>query len=343
MSKTEREPTIINEQMPLNPEEVLRFIRGDTAQEISEMLQSITTEADRVTEFTEGLQQANIQTLAQVLEKLFNENEGLKRPEVIKKVHALRSPKHMHSPLLDACIAANIPAYLYGEAGSGKTTAAEIAASTRGLPSRSTTFTPTASDIKLLGYRDGNGKYNSTGFREIWEGGGIFMMDEIDNGNPNMVVVMNNALEKSEAEFPDGLVKRHENTRIVAGANTIGKGATAMYVGRSPLDAATLDRFAMIPWDIDPWLESLIINVKNPEPQEKIEIKEGGVPKRGEWLDEVRGFRDRAAVNGMKIIVSQRATINGVKLAREGVGMKWLSEMLIYRGMNDTDRKKLAG
>lgn len=40
-------------------------------------------------------------------------------------------------------------------------------------------------------------------------------------------------------------------------------------------------------------------------------------------------------------IISQRAALYGKRLAEQGVGKDWLSEMLLYKGMKKYDREKL--
>jgi len=141
---------------------------------------------------------------------------------------------------------AGVPVLVTGEAGSGKTYSAVQVAKSMGLEFRSLSVGLQTSKTDLLGYMDATGKYVNTSFREMYEKGGVFVMDEIDAGNSNVLIVINSALSNGFASFPDKQVEVHKDFRFIATANTIGKGANTKYVGRNQLDAALLDRFAII-------------------------------------------------------------------------------------------------
>ena len=85
--------------------------------------------------------------------------------------------------------------------------------------------------------------------------GGIFFLDEIDNSDPSALIVINSALANGYMAFPHETIDRHKDFRIIAAANTWGKGADLQYVGRNALDGATLDRFDNIFFDYDTKLE----------------------------------------------------------------------------------------
>lgn len=249
-------------------------------------------------------------------------------------------PQHQHFPLLLAAMRAGVPAMLHGEAGSGKSQAAILASIMLDLEFRALPLSPTTSDTKFYGYQDAAGIYHPTGFRHIYENGGIFLFDELDNAHPSATTAINFALSNEQATFPDAMVKIHKKARFIAAANTIGRGATAQYVGRSPIDAATRDRFAFIPWDIDEQLERAMVE-KDFVPDNQIDISKGGVPKPEDWRTTVVGYRKAFSESGVQQVCSPRATLYGVKLAGVGVGMDWLKELCIYRGMAEHDRKQI--
>lgn len=235
---------------------------------------------------------------------------------------------------------ADVPVWLYGEAGSGKSTAAEQMADELDLSFRSISLGPSTSKADLMGYRDATGEYRSTAYREIYEDGGVFLFDEIDNAHPSVLTILNNSIANNQGEFPDKRISRHDDTRFIAAANTIGRGATAEYVGRTPIDAATIDRFAFVPMDIDPELEEALVlgsQVRN----SYVDISSGGVPNAREWLAVVRAHREAVSELGIRAIIGQRAALYGKRLAEQGVGKDWLSEMLLYKGMKKYDREKL--
>ena len=146
--------------------------------------------------------------------------------------------------------------YLYGPAGTGKTQLAETASEAINLPFYPLSVCGQTTKSDLLGYTTATGSYIETVFRKAYENGGVFLLDEIDNGNPNVTAVLNSALANGVCTFPDKVVKRHPDFVCIACANTFGTGASAEYIGRNPIDAATLDRFKQIFVDYDEELET---------------------------------------------------------------------------------------
>ena len=146
----------------------------------------------------------------------------------------------MFDPVLQIA-ALGINQMLVGPAGSGKTTLAAQVAQALNLEFYFTGALQTKYDI--IGFIDGNGIYHRTAFRNAFENGGVFLWDEIDSSDARAMVAFNSALENDTADFPDGNVKRHPDFISIASANTFGRGADRMYIGRNHLDAATLDRF----------------------------------------------------------------------------------------------------
>ena len=267
-------------------------------------------------------------------------NETPDQPQFQNLQHEKLRASHLHAPLLKAALMADVPVWLYGEAGSGKSTAAEQMADELDLSFRSISLGPSTSKADLMGYRDATGEYRSTAYRETYEDGGVFLFDEIDNAHPSVLTILNNSIANNQGEFPDKRISRHDDTRFIAAANTIGRGATAEYVGRTPIDATTIDRFAFVPMDIDPELEEALVlgdQVRN----SYVDISSGGVPNAREWLAVVRAHREAVSELGIRAIIGQRAALYGKRLAEQGVGKDWLSEMLLYKGMKKYDREKL--
>ena len=64
----------------------------------------------------------------------------------------------------------------------------------------------------LLGFNDATGKPVHTELRRAWENGGVFLCDEMDAGNANVLATLNALLSQPIAAFPDGMVQRHETS-----------------------------------------------------------------------------------------------------------------------------------
>lgn len=148
------------------------------------------------------------------------------------------------------------PIMLIGPAGSGKNVAVSQVADSLGLKMY---YTNNASnEFKLTGFIDAGGNYRDTEFYKAFKNGGVFFLDEIDNSDPSALIVINSALANGYMAFPHETIDRHPDFRIIAAANTWGKGADLQYVGRNALDAATLDRFDNIFFDYDKHLEECL-------------------------------------------------------------------------------------
>jgi cobaltochelatase CobS len=154
---------------------------------------------------------------------------------------------------------------LVGPAGCGKTHLAQQIATALNRKYGAIHGSAGASESQLTGWllpSDG-GKfvYTPSLFVNLYESGeSIFLWDEIDAFDPNMLLVANGALANGHlyvahrTEAP--CVRRGPNVGLMATANTYGTGANPMYSSRNSLDAATLDRFVVVTLDYDRDLES---------------------------------------------------------------------------------------
>lgn len=252
----------------------------------------------------------------QVVETVVKLEAPNKKPVTIKG-------EHKQFGALLAAVSCDEPVFLVGAPAGGKTHAAASVAKALDLPYYDTSVSLQTPVSHLVGYMNATGDYVSTAFRQAYEGGGVFLLDEIDNGNPNTLAVLNAALSNGHMSFPDKLVAKHENFRCIAAGNTYGKGADRQFVGRNQLDDATLDRFVFITWDYDPKIESFL------------------AAGNTDWLKKVKAYREAAEALRMRIVISPRATKNGAKLLAAGLPEAEVLEMTIFKGMSDSDRKKL--
>lgn len=218
------------------------------------------------------------------------------------KVSEVKGLKHKQLEQLITYASLKLNTLLVGMAGTGKTHAAEQVASALGLDFRTMSVGAQTSKSDIAGFMSASGGYVSTGFREAYEDGKMFLMDEIDAGNSNVLILINSALSNGVMAFPDKMVTKHPDFVFVASANTFGNGANRQYVGRNQLDAATLDRFSIIEWLIDDELE------KN--------LATGLMGKA--WYMAVKACRDFVAEKGIRALVTPRATQKGSKLLDAG-------------------------
>lgn len=219
-------------------------------------------------------------------------------------------------------VGCRLHAFLVGPAGSFKTTTAHKVAEALGLEFSSLSICQQTTQVSLLGYMNATGAYVTTEFRKRYQEGGVFLLDEIDNGNANVLAVLNSALANGHCAFPDGMIARHPDFRLIATANTYGNGGSAQYVGRCQLDAATLDRFAFLDWQYDEDLEREIAG-------------------NDAWTDRVFALRAAAASLGSRLIISPRATFEGAALLAAGMDRAKVETLKIWKGIAPEERQKI--
>ena len=258
----------------------------------------------------DGMSSKAKDTIWQIQRKLFPESNGK------STVEQLSHNRHKVFESVKKDVNLNIPAMLVGPAGSGKSTLLYQIAKKLDLQYYPMSVNGQTAEYHIIGYKNANGDYVRTDFRNAYEYGGLFSFEEIDAGNPNVLTVINNALSQDFYLFPDKIVQKHEQFRLCASANTYGYGATRQYVGRNPLDAATLDRFAVTSVDYD----------------EDMEIQIGPVK---EWTLLVQALR--SVVSGWDnrvppIVISTRAVVLGGRDVESGTNLNDVLNKFVWRG-----------
>ena len=160
--------------------------------------------------------------------------------------------KHTQFDYVKTLVENDIPTLLEGSAGCGKTTLAMNIASELDLKFYSMSMTKQTTVNAIIGFTSINGNYIGTEFRNAFEHGGLFLLDELDAGDANTLLVFN-TIENGYMSFPDGVVHKHQDFRLIATANPSDQHS--QYTGRSKLDAATLDRYEIVSILLDTDLE----------------------------------------------------------------------------------------
>ena len=223
--------------------------------------------------------------------------------------------------------------FLCGPAGSGKTTIAEQAAEALKLPFYSSGAI--MASYELLGVRNAHGDYIPTPLRQAFQHGGIFLLDEIDGCSPRALIAFNQLLANSSFTFPDGMIQKHRDFVVIAGANTTGQGATRQYVGRAELDKATLDRFIQIDVQYDADLEARLAHAEYEA--------HGGKDSAAiaKWL--ILVVKTRAKLQDMKstALVTPRASIYGARGLANGLTIKQLTAQILHKHLSDDQRAQV--
>ena len=238
---------------------------------------------------------------------------------------------HKILPVVIKVLSAGLHVLMVGPAGTGKSHIAHQSAEALGLESHGISLSPQTPASSLLGYMQAAGEYVSTQFRQAYEHGGVFHFDELDNAHPSVLAVINGALANGHMDFPDGRVKRHEDFRCVASANTYGRGPDRAYVGRQAIDAATLDRFTVVTVDVDEALEESICLGTGLDSTRVKRV-----------LAYVRYLRSAALDAKMPLTFGPRTSHGMCALINAGLTVGEAIEMRARRGISDTDWRKVS-
>lgn len=240
------------------------------------------------------------------------------KPEITTK----NAPRHSAFPEVLSAIAAGLNVLLVGPAGAGKTHLCEQVAEALDMPFSFTGAVP--SEYKLLGFVDAQGRTVRTQYRNAYENGGLFLWDEMDGSSPNAMLAFNAGLANGHQDFPDMVVSRNKDFRAIASANTYGNGADRQYVGRNQLDAASLDRFYVIPMDYDERLERVLYG-------------------DDEWTGYVHSVRKAVKSLNLRHVVSMRAIDQGQKALAAGVNRESVERAVLWKSLGSADISKIKG
>lgn len=243
---------------------------------------------------------------------------------------------HAQSIELYHLLACGMKVFVSGPAGSGKTTAFKLVAPALGHYFKRNDYEfyfKSVCDLtgkhEFEGFMNANGVIVDTDFRKAYTEGHLFLIDEIDAANANVLTVLNATIENGWASFPDGKMPQHPDFRIGVAANTVGLGSDGIYVGRNALDGAFRNRFYFMVWNYD----------------EKLELRLAGKDQLA-WVKRVQRIRKAHLSLGKlapRIVVSPRASIHGATLLRMGFTNDYavLEDALIWQGCSEDDKSRV--
>ena len=233
----------------------------------------VGTEEDRLKAKLQGSLEEKLAALLDKKDKQKSELEAADQERAAKAMEEALHAPHEHAALPDVLHMLRTIgiAFLVGPTGTGKSTLAKSACRklfdlkadeepvTSGKYAQ-ISFSPDTTSGEMIGRSDVNGQFHESEIVRVFRDGGFILFDEIDDADASMLIKVNTALANGYLATPNGMVMRNKNTYIVCAANTYGTGPDAMYVGRTRLDAATLDRFCLstVYVDYDVMLEDSI-------------------------------------------------------------------------------------
>jgi len=221
---------------------------------------------------------------------------------------------------------------LVGPKGCGKTYVAKQIAKHLKLQHGQLSLSGGVTESKLFGrvtpnITNGKEVYHPTRFAILFEGGGLFLLDEVDAADPNVVVSLNGALEDGELPLDrpnKGYAKRHKDFICMAAANTWGNGCDRQYVGRNQQDSAFTERFVQIEMNYDEGLELALC------------------PGTEDFVRKMHEYRKRLIANKLERTISTRYLRRAHKWLKAGKDEDYC-ESLLFGGWRADEIRKVKG
>lgn len=213
---------------------------------------------------------------------------------------------------------------LTGQAGTGKGYLARQVAKATGSEFYEVNAVKNSYD--LTGFVDANSRFVRTPFydacKAVSEGKkAVFLFDEMDCSDPEVLKIFNEALSSLEFTFPNDEHLTFEDLIILCACNTFGTGSDEMYCGQQ-LDASTLDRFAMVHVDYNRKVE--------------LSIARGDE----ELVDFIDAFRRQTEKNGLLFVASYRSLKRIVSM-RGVLPLKQVMKECFLKSMADDDLQNI--
>ena len=314
----------------LNSDEIKNRIKSSISGSIDtetkkELLKIVRNEVEK-----SGYKESVRKEISEEVEKIISEEKKkLNLPTVhIINLHGEEigrtDAEHFHEKFEEILSLVNMdePVMLIGPAGSGKNYS--IAQVSKALNNHMYYTNNASNEFKLTGFIDAGGNYRDTEFYKAFKNGGVFFLDEIDNSDPSALIVINSALANGYMAFPHETIDRHPDFRMVAAANTWGRGSDFQYVGRNALDASTLDRFDNVFFDYDMALEEKLY------PNDSV-------------LDFMWAFRDAVEKSRIPHIVSTRGIGKVYKKEISGFSPETTLRVNVIRNLSQDDLNVILG
>lgn len=301
---------------------------GTDEQRVRSIAREIAQEEDasHVASLLSAVEDRLARTVPQTLTVNVRTGDKVETVDVQNAHHALKSLIYLLSKRQHT--------YLFGPPGSGKSTGAVQAAKALNMKYGYVSLNPQTPESRLLGFIDAGGIYRETEFFRCYTAGGVFCIDELDNGHPALLNTLNGMLETDSdgigrGAFPCGVVERHPDFVCVATGNTNGRGGDKLFPERRALDAAFMERFTFVPWNYDEAMERSVTLSINPT-------------HGAAWLKFVRQVRAYCKDHSVRLWASPRASFKGADLLRDsGWTAEVIADAVLFKGLDTDTRRKV--
>lgn len=223
---------------------------------------------------------------------------------------------------------------LVGPAGCGKSHGVGIVAKILQQRMGFVNFSEGVTEADLYGFRHIEGDSTvyvvpELSFADCFEHGGVWLGDEFDRANPNVLTSLNAAFANGHLSLPKRkgatVAKRSESFFGIVACNTWSNGPTSEYVSANKQDASTNDRFLVgtIYVDYNKQLEDSLM-------PDKV------------TLARIWKVRDAVMSLGLKRVVSTRFIADAAKLQAQ---LGWNSDKVMFKltqPWSEADKQKVA-
>ena len=202
-----------------------------------------------------------------------------------------------------------IPVNMTGEAGVSKTFSCMQLAEELGVPFFYISGSRQLSKSDVLGFKSPDGRYIDSQLGEAYTQPCVFVLEEADAVDTNVMMNVNTALSSGKGFFGGRMLDRHPDFIFISTSNTYN-GGDSKYNARQKHDASTMSRFTKLPWNLDEKLEQGII----------------GHTQLAEYIGKVR-----VELNKRDYDLFMRDALNFKGLLDAGIEFKEAAESTIFR------------
>ena len=250
---------------------------------------------------------------------------------------SVKGQHYQLKPLIEV-MGSGEPAMIIGPTGSGKTRvthAVKQALACKHYAIRQVNKQTATHD--LIGFSNSSGAYVPGVFTKIIQEGGLAVIDEIDNGNSNVLMIIKGILS-GHIYMPYGMQEVSPKCHLMCTANTWGLGPDREYIGRNALDVALLNEFVCVEWPYDvnaekQWTLSLYKSVDEPK------ITEVQFDK---FVERFQAMREYAQTHKIRVIFATRNLRQCVNLmAKAGWDEFAALDATVFRSVKGEQKRRL--
>lgn len=210
-----------------------------------------------------------------------------------------------------------IPCYLWGHAGTGKTTLWEQICARINQPMVRVQHTANMEESMVTGQyllRDGSTQFEQGALMTAMRRGWVYLADEYDFGRPEVLAVYQAVLEGKalivkEAEASLRVTRPHPRFRLNGTGNTNGTGdETGLYQGTLLQNAANYERFGIT--EQMPYMEAKL--------EARVVSQQGGIPlaDANKLVDFANRIREQFAAGKVSMPISPRTLIYAARVGK---------------------------